>query len=305
MHLGENWYEQLCTSNNSLLVLYISLRVLPYIVLLTYLLQLYYVLHTYTVLYLLIYTYFLLGNVENICIAVLFIVLIVAFLSSAYRLLHLHSLNTARRAMRDTGAIIIITRLKMKVKIIACVGAVFFLIKACAFLFSPITGLGFGGKACSVIYPALFYPVPEVIPGLVVVVLMSPDMLCRSGVAAWARAVLYAITCGRECGSCTAGAEDEAMARVREADDCARGLRELKELWRMRLFGGTTTRGGDEGGYGEGDGTEIEMVSPNRAAAGWDRGRGRSGSSSTSIATQSGSFDESDDTNAVHPWMAV
>ena len=149
-----------------------------------------------------------LGNVENISVALMFVVLALALATSSVRLLRLNSLAALDIALIDA--------MKRRVAWMAAMCSALFLLKAAAFLFTPLTGYGFGGKTCSVLYPFFFYPIPEVTPALLVVALMSPDRMLRS-ISAWRTVAV----CGVRC---LGAADDDESALEREADDCVRGL---------------------------------------------------------------------------------
>ena len=97
-----------------------------------------------------------LGFVENIMIAVLFGILGVTLLLLGIQVVHLSVLSGLELQ--------IVSKIKCKVRMLLATTAVAFMIKMSSFLFSPISGYGFGGDLCTALYPWFFYPIPEALP---------------------------------------------------------------------------------------------------------------------------------------------
>ena len=58
----------------------------------------------------------------------------------------------------------VVGKIKCKVRMVMSIVALAFAIKMASFLFSPISGYGFGGDLCEALYPWFFYPIPEALP---------------------------------------------------------------------------------------------------------------------------------------------
>lgn len=103
-------------------------------------------------------------RIETVTIASFFLVLGTMFLWYGLRLaLLLKNLpyQASARLMRNTI-------------IIACVASLFFVLRGILFLLEPLFAVRLNGTAAQIMYPWFFYPVPEIIPALLLLHLMSP-----------------------------------------------------------------------------------------------------------------------------------
>lgn len=129
------------------------------------------------------------GFVENIMVAAMFGILGIA--------LFLLGLQVVQLSVLKGLDLKVVGKIKCKVRMVMSIVALAFAIKMASFLFSPISGYGFGGDLCEALYPWFFYPIPEALPAVAVLTLMSPDPIWHNHLAKIVRCLPSRVNAGR------------------------------------------------------------------------------------------------------------
>eukprot|EP00511_Aplanochytrium_stocchinoi_P004850 CAMPEP_0204834694 /NCGR_PEP_ID=MMETSP1346-20131115/20462_1 /ASSEMBLY_ACC=CAM_ASM_000771 /TAXON_ID=215587 /ORGANISM="Aplanochytrium stocchinoi, Strain GSBS06" /LENGTH=355 /DNA_ID=CAMNT_0051968153 /DNA_START=106 /DNA_END=1173 /DNA_ORIENTATION=+ len=83
-------------------------------------------------------------------------------------------LDMALRNSQTSLPAAIVKRLRIYIYILVLVTAIFFPLRAALFLAKPLFGYQFSGLLQKVLYPWFFYPVPEIVPALILLLFTSP-----------------------------------------------------------------------------------------------------------------------------------
>lgn len=105
-----------------------------------------------------------LDNSEKIVIALAYMALSVMFASYGYKLLKVLGLLKHPQSKSIRSKFLLLT--------LAC--TVLLMIRGVLFILRPMFGLSITGTSEKIFYPWFFYPIPEIIPGVLLVSFMSP-----------------------------------------------------------------------------------------------------------------------------------
>lgn len=102
--------------------------------------------------------------------------------------------HTSTHDADEAGIVEVVRRSRQRIMLIGWTTSVLFTVKAIMFVYRPITGEEFSGWVSWILYPWFFYPVPELVPSMLVLWLTTP-------------AAAYSCSCcPRWCQSCCPGA---------------------------------------------------------------------------------------------------